>query len=158
MKKLILIALILISSNAWAAGSCVEISPGENSLSYSRPGVKWITFECTADAADGTIANTTITGLKSYWGVGVDVWDDGVTSPTTTTDIAINDSVSGINYFVTNGTDIMTDLPNSDFFYNDRAAVNDYPLLKRDLTMVISGNSVNSAHFWVTIAGSESRK
>lgn len=65
-RLLFLLAFLLSSSNAFAAGSCVEGSPRGGFFDGMMSSVKTIVYECTADA-DGTVAEYTVDGITGHF-------------------------------------------------------------------------------------------
>lgn len=62
MKRLItlILFLILLSSTAWAAGSCTQ-----SQVNYPAAKERWVVWSCTGDASNGSIPSTAIAGNTS---------------------------------------------------------------------------------------------
>jgi len=149
MKKLIVLLMLLISTSAMAAGTIVLDQSG------TQPGSDrmWRQYICTADAADGSLPATTITGFYDFYIYSVETWS-GTTSPTDATDFTLLDAVTGEDLMGGNGTDaIDATTSNTVFPRSSFMSLNFYHMVKGNLTLTITNNSVNSAVFYIRITG-----
>ena len=151
MKKRILamimiltvMAVLMISVQSHAAGACVLTQSG------THPGAErmWRQYTCTADAADGTVANYTVVGFTDYYIYSVETWPGG-TAPTDASDLTLLDAVTGEDLLGANGTDaIDATTPKTIFPKSTAMGLNFYHMVKGNLTLVVTQAAVatNSA-------------
>lgn len=155
MKRLlsVLISTLFVfgsfSVSAFSAGSWDLTESG------SQPGSKrmWKQYTCTADAADGSVPALTVTGFYDFYLFTIETWPGG-TSPSDATDFTLSDATTGEDLLGGTGADsidatsTITLVPYSvgmDLFYT--------PIIKGDLTLTITNNSVNSAIINIRITG-----
>ena len=154
MKRLLLtISTCLITgffaASVFAAGSWTLVSSG------SSPGsdLRWMQYQATADASDGSVPDYTVTGFSGFFLYTVETWP-GTTAPTDATDCTLSDATTGEDLLGGNGTNgidatsSLTLLPKSaamDISYT--------PPIKGSLTLGVTNNSVNSAIINVRITG-----
>ena len=123
--------------------------------SGSQPGTErmWRQYTCTADASNGSFPVLTVVGFQDYYLFTVETWP-GAPSPTDATDFTLTDSTTAEDLLGGTGTDAidatstLTLIPYSstmDLFYT--------PLIKGDLTLTVTNNSVNSAIINIRITG-----
>lgn len=148
MKTWLTILFLCFAVQANAAGTCVLTQGG----SFPGAAKRWLQYTCTADAADATIGNTTITGFRDYYLYSVETWP-GATAPTDVSDLTLSDSDSE-DLLAGNGTDGIdatdknTILPESAYM-----GLKFFHMIKGNLTLAISGNAVNSAIINVRVVG-----
>lgn len=130
-----LIAL-LISTSAFAAGSCTQ-TPAE----YPSSAATLLTVACTGDASDGTVPNQTISGYNRFYLYQVE-YDAGSTGPTDGADLVLNSSL-GYDTLSGAGTNFIDNTTSGILKSSDLGL----PLIYGDLTQVISNTSVNNATF-----------
>lgn len=153
MKRLfqILITMLIIGCYipVFAAGSWTIVSSG------SDPGtdLRWIHYQATADASDGSVPDYTVTGFSRYFLYTVETWP-GSPSPTDATDLTLSDAVTGEDLLGGNGTDgIDATSPLTLFCYSPGMDTIYTPPIKGNLTIGVTNNSVNSAIINVRITG-----
>lgn len=135
---LVSIAMLLLSTYAFAAGSEVIV---DGSQGYAER-VTVIEFTWTADDSNGSVPAAVATLNYGAYITRV-VTDPGTTAPTDNYDITLTDVDS---YDVMGGT-----LANRDTADTEQAipamasGIYGSPLVKGNLTLTITGNSVNSA-------------
>ncbi len=150
MRKLLLaVALLLIPSITFGAGTCVLDQSG----TQSGGNRMWRQYLCTADASDGSMAAFTVGGFYDFYIYSIETWS-GTTAPTDNTDFTLLEAVTGEDIVGGNGTDGIdattsnTVLPRSSFM-----SLNFYHMIKGDLTLTITNNSVNSAEMYIRVTG-----
>ena len=143
MKKLILSLIIaLFASTAWAAGTCTVATPTRAVLHGAGTSTIMISVACTADAADGSFPDTTISNVG---GIILNVYaDPGATAPTTAMDMTLELGTTGIDLLGGAGANIAT-AADALITPANTAGDNYIPGFAGDLTLKQSGNSVNSA-------------
>ena len=156
MKKLLtaFLLVLLIASPAMALpavgdSTCVLTQTG------SEPGAEhmWRQYTCTADSGDGSMAAYTITGFNSFYLYSVETWP-GATAPTDATDFTLLNAITGEDMMGGNGTNgidatsTLTLIPRS-----AAMELNFYHMVKYNLSLVITNNSVLSAIMNVRITG-----
>ncbi len=155
MKRLLItsiIALFIIGYVAmpvFAAGTWVLTQSG------SQPGSDrmWRQYTCTADDSDGSAPAYTVTGFSGFYIYSIETWPGG-TAPTDATDFTLLDSTTGEDLLGANGTDaIDATTPKTIFPRSTAMSLNFYHLVKGDMTINITNNSVNSAIMNVRITG-----
>jgi hypothetical protein len=100
-KILLTLAMVLFTcTSAFAAGACVLTA------TFNGQDYRYKYYVCTADASDGTVANTTVTGFSGYWLTSVETWPGG-TAPTDASDMTLLDATTGLDLLGTNGTDLI---------------------------------------------------
>ena len=124
--------------------------------SGSQPGTErmWRQYTCTADASNGSFPVLTVVGFQDYHLFTIETWP-GDPSPTDATDFTlIDDATIGEDLLGGTGTDAIdattkkTLIPYSstmDLFYT--------PLIKGDITITVTNNSVNSAIINIRLTG-----
>ena len=91
MKKLLMaLAMLLVASTSWAAGSC-SYYPSQSSGSDKYEGYK-IIMTCTADVSDGSFPNTTITLPTMSYFYSVEYAHGSVNAVTDGTSLVLNNS------------------------------------------------------------------
>lgn len=154
IKKLFLILVfVLISSQVWAAGACVENTSG----AYNGSDIRWKTYTCTADAAAGTYATLTITGFVGYYLYTIETWP-GTTAPTDASDYTLLDATKSISDDLmggegANGIDATTAITRIPATPDGTQKL--FHLIKGNLTFVPVQEAVvtNSAIFYMRITG-----
>jgi len=144
MKRLLIstLAIFLLSVGfSFAAGTCTVAGPTTGTLhSVASSGVQ-IIVTCTADAADGSYPETTISDVGGYLMPSFFV-PSAVTVPTNAMDITLEDS-SGADILNTEGMNITT---------SAQAKFPEQPVpFVGDLTLKPINNSENSAIFILTL-------
>jgi len=150
MRNLLLaVALLLIPSITFGAGTCVLDQSG----TQSGGNRMWRQYLCTADAADASMGAYTVTGFYDFYLYSVETWP-GSTAPTDATDFTLLEAVTGEDVMGGNGTDAIdatttsTVLPRSSFM-----SLNFYHMIKGNMTLTITNNAVNSAEMYIRITG-----
>ncbi len=148
-KKILSIAtvLVLLSTAAFAAGSWV--------LTTSQPGSErmWKQYTGTADSGDGSLPARTVVGFTGYYLYTVETWS-GATTPTDNSDLTLLDATTGEDLLGGNGTDAIDGSnPNSIFPKSTNMDLNYYHMVKGDMTINVTNNSVNSAIIHIRITG-----
>ena len=151
IKKIlsIVMVLVLFSATTFAAGSWVLTASG------SQPGSErmWRQYTGTADSADGSLPAHTVTGFHDFYIYSIETWPGG-TSPTDATDLTLLDAVTGEDLLGANGTDaIDATTPKTIFPRSAAMSLNFYHLVKGNMTINVTNNSVNSAIINVRITG-----
>ena len=151
MKKLMLalVMIALVYTQAFAVGTWTLVASG------SQPGTDrmWRQYTATADASTGSLPALTVTGFHDFALFTVETWP-GAPSPTDATDFTLSDAVTGEDLMGgtgTNGIDATT--PISLIPYSTGMDVYYTPLIKGNLTLTVTNNSVNSAIINVRITG-----
>ena len=155
MKKsfLSLVTILFIfgcfTVSVFAAGECVLTQSG------THPGqdIMWRQYTCTADASDGSVPAHTITGLSGFYLYSVETWP-GATAPTDASDLTLLDATTGEDLLGGNGTDAVdATTPKTIAPKSTAMDLNFYHMVKGNLTMNITNNSVNSAIINVRVTG-----
>jgi len=144
MKKLLLSLLLVLALTmpAWAAGTVTITS--SNITIHGNIWRKIITLSWIADAADATVPSTTITattyGIGGWYLYSAET-NPGSVAPTDNYDIVLNNA---------DGLDIAGGLlANRDATATEIVSIgtsaHGYPLVRGDLTFVLSNNAVKSA-------------
>jgi len=158
MKKLFIFAvglsILMCSIQAHAAGTVVETLRLVNSYS----GIYTVTFLCTADSADGSFPSTAFSAPTSLtlagWGLGQMRINPGTPAPTALYDIAINDSAGGdvCGGALVDMSATLTGSRRAPLVESAGTATGLGSVTMDDIwTLVVTGNSVNSAVVEVTL-------
>ena len=154
MKKLtvlLTILMLLVSTMAMAAGTCVLTQTG------SQSGAEhiWRQYTCTADAAAGTVPAYTVTGFHDFYIYSVETWP-GAPAPTDASDFTLLDAITGEDLLGGNGTDaIDATTPKTIFPKSAAMGLNFYHMVKGNLTLTIvqQAAATNSAVMHIRITG-----
>ena len=143
MKKILLtiLMLFLLYSSAFAVGAVTftidQIEPA------NQPRRVIITLSWTADAIAATVPSTTIQGalIKGFYLYSAETNPGNAVAPTDNYDIVINDA-DGLD--IAGSLLLNRDTANTEII-NIGTSGHGYPIVRGDLTFVLSNNAVNSA-------------
>jgi len=149
IKKILSIVMVLclLSATVFAAGSWV--------LTSAQPGSErmWKQFTGTADSGDGSLPAYTVVGFGDYYLYSVETWSGAVT-PTDDSDFTLLDATTGEDLLGANGTDAIDGSnPNSIFPKSTNMDLNFYHVVKGNMTINVTNNSVTSAIIHIRITG-----
>lgn len=149
MKALFMavVLVLCVSVSAWAAGStsvtCTSLRNSPAGQPITDSGNKTCMVSFTADASDGSVPSSTVSA-STYGLYGLNLYavetNPGSTAPTDNWDVAITDSDS----VDVCGNTANRDQSNSEYVYC-ATSTQPYKVVDGDLTVAITGNSVNSA-------------
>jgi hypothetical protein len=141
---IVLLGLVMMATSVYAAGSVTPTGPTKVSGQESSYYV--VTWEWTADAADGSVPTSTVSGIMGY--VVRVITDPGATAPTDDYDIVLNDKYGAD---VMGGALIDRDTTATEHALPIIGSASAGALVIDTLQLSISGNSVNSATGTVTV-------
>lgn len=144
-----IIFALLSVCQVFAVGTWVLTQSG------THPGGErmWRQYTCTADAADGSAPAYTVTGFHDFYIYSVETWP-GDTTPTDATDLTLLDATTGEDLLGGNGTDsIDATTPKTILPRSTAMGLNFYHMVKGNMTLNITNNSVNSAIMNIRITG-----
>ena len=154
MKKRLSILLltfcaVLFAGSAFAAGSWTLVDEG----SYPGTELRWMQYQGTADASDGSLPDYTVKGFLGYFLYSVETWP-GDPAPDDATDLTLSDATTGEDLLGANGTDGIDATSSLTLIPKSAASDTLYtPPVKGNLTLSVSNNSVNSAIINIRVTG-----
>lgn len=153
MKKLIMtiiLAVMLMASNLWAAGSCTE------SVEAYTGGFTIIKLACTGDAADGSIPTQTISTDAMNTVLGTFYFYQCKTYPTSggtapdAADVTVNmsgqDMLGGKGVNLVHATATQDVMPYSTFMSTYR-----YPAVIGTITVAVANQATHSANYTIEL-------
>lgn len=138
MKKILFVlAVLLLASNAWSAGSCVQAtSPSDGSAGLYKSEAYKITVVCTADASDGSIPNASIVVPVMSYLYSVE-YKYGAVGATDDSDLVLTDSL-GVDVLGTTGIGMIDSSANALWIPKKTDGGSFYPMVSGTLTQSVT--------------------
>lgn len=159
MKKLFLILLIVFTtSTAYAAGTITGVLTRAQTA-QGRPVVTKLVLTCTGDSSNGGYPATTLSQFfvdasgRTYVMPGLQLYSvkviPGTTGPTADSDMTITDEY-GVDLLGGKGTNLIKNAAKTWALFGPSGYYIS-PIVTGELTLTITGNSVNSATITIVI-------
>jgi hypothetical protein len=150
MKKILLIiaAIFLMASCAWAAGTCTQTP-----YYYQPNGAVTVTLVCTADATGAidtqVIESGTMNILKGYYYLYQVVTFPGATAPDAA-DVTVK--MNGIDLLGAKGVNLIHATATQDTLpYSTFMSAYRYPLITDNLTVTVANQATNAAKYTIKL-------